>query len=147
MNTWYWPVEISQLNSISRCLISPFQSLLDCNVLNLIYFDWSRSFWIRRWARLIVYGFCTVFTLTKHRYYGKLTVVKTGYPLTRVTWPYQGHVFLKFSTDQLLAFNWSQAEVYVFQSYGSPLKLPYLFGYKPILAISRNPNFELVESA
>ena len=27
------------------------------------------------------------------------------------------------SRDQLLAFNWSQAKVYVFQSYGSPLKL------------------------
>ena len=34
---WYWPVEISQLNSISRCLISPFKSLLYCNVFNLIY--------------------------------------------------------------------------------------------------------------
>ena len=30
----YWPVEISQLNSISRCLISPCKSLLDCNVFN-----------------------------------------------------------------------------------------------------------------
>ena len=58
---WYWPVEISQLNSISRCLISPCKSLLDYNVFNLIYFDWSRSFWIRRWARLIVHGFCSGF--------------------------------------------------------------------------------------
>ena len=33
----------------------------------MIYFDWSRSFWIRRWARLIVHGFCSgFFTLTKH---------------------------------------------------------------------------------
>ena len=32
---WYWPVEISQLNSISCCLISPCKSLLDCNVFNL----------------------------------------------------------------------------------------------------------------
>ena len=56
-----------QLNSISRCLISPYKSLLDCNVYNFIYFDWSRSFWIRRWARLFVHGFCSVFffTLTK----------------------------------------------------------------------------------
>ena len=55
---WYWPVEISQLNSISRCLISPCKSLLDCNVFNFIYFDWSRSFWIiQRWARLFVHGF------------------------------------------------------------------------------------------
>ena len=58
---WYWLVEISQPNSISRCLVSPRKSLLDCNVFNLIYFDWSRSFWIRRWARLIVHGFCSVF--------------------------------------------------------------------------------------
>ena len=36
---WCWPVEIWQLNSISRCLISPYKSLLDCNVFNLIYFD------------------------------------------------------------------------------------------------------------
>ena len=34
-----WPVEISQLNSIPRCLISPCKTLLDCNVFNLIYFD------------------------------------------------------------------------------------------------------------
>ena len=32
---WYWPVEISQLNSISRCLISPCKSLLGCNVFNV----------------------------------------------------------------------------------------------------------------
>ena len=46
---WYWPAEISQLNSLSRCSIGPCKSLLDCNVFNLIYFDWSQSFWIRRW--------------------------------------------------------------------------------------------------
>ena len=33
------------------------------------------------------------------------------------------HVFLKFSADQLLAFNRSQAQDYVSQSYGSLLKL------------------------
>ena len=54
-------VEILQLNPVPRCLISPCKSLLDCNVFNLIYFDWSRSFWIRRWARLIVHGFCSGF--------------------------------------------------------------------------------------
>ena len=31
---WYWPVEMSQLDFISRCLISPCKSLLDCNVFN-----------------------------------------------------------------------------------------------------------------
>ena len=35
-----------------------------------------------------------------------------------------GHVFfLKFSADQLLAFKWSQAQVFVFYSYSCPLKL------------------------
>ena len=63
---WYWPVEISQLNSISRCLISPCKSPLDCNVFNFIYFDWSRSFWIRRWAGLFAHNFCSgFFYLTK----------------------------------------------------------------------------------
>ena len=28
----YWPVEILEPNSISRCLVSPCKSLLDCNV-------------------------------------------------------------------------------------------------------------------
>ena len=58
---WYCPVEISQLKSISRCLISPCKSLFDCNVFNLIYFYWLRSFRIWRWARLITHGFCIVF--------------------------------------------------------------------------------------
>ena len=40
---WYWPAKISQLNSISRCLIGPCKSLLDCNVFNLIYFDMTLS--------------------------------------------------------------------------------------------------------
>ena len=33
---WHWPVKISQLNSLSRCLISLCKSLLDCNVFNFI---------------------------------------------------------------------------------------------------------------
>ena len=50
---WYWPVKMSQLNSISRCLISPCKSLLDCNVFNLIYFDWSRSFcWLQGYTNV-----------------------------------------------------------------------------------------------
>ena len=35
---------------------------------------------------------------------------------------YRGHMFFEVSTDQLLAFNWSQAQVYVL-SHGSVLKL------------------------
>ena len=34
---WYWPVQISQLNSISRCLISPCKSRLDGNVFNYMF--------------------------------------------------------------------------------------------------------------
>ena len=30
---------LHQLDSFSRCLISPCKSLLDCNVFNFIYFD------------------------------------------------------------------------------------------------------------
>ena len=53
---WYWPVKIS------CCLISPCKSLLGC--------DWSRSFWIRRWARLIVHGIWSVFfTVIQHALY------------------------------------------------------------------------------
>ena len=51
--------------SIGIQSISPCQSLLGCNVFNLIYFDWSRSFWIRRWARLIVHGFAVFFFYLK----------------------------------------------------------------------------------
>ena len=44
--------------------------------------------------------------------------------VSRVQMPtHRGHVFFKFSADQLLAFNWSKAQVYVFHSHGSPLKL------------------------
>ena len=39
---WYWPVEISQLNSISRCLISPWKSLLGCNVFSGMYIHFFR---------------------------------------------------------------------------------------------------------
>ena len=55
------------------------------------------------------------------------------YPLTSVTWRYRGLrcqlievlfiVFFKFSADQLLAFNWSRAQIYIFQSYGFHIKL------------------------
>ena len=46
-------------------------------------------------------------------YYGQVTAVKTGYPLTSVTLPYgklrcqliEVTCFFKFSADRLLAFN------------------------------------------
>ena len=49
----------------------------------------------------------------------QLTTVKTGYPLTSITWPYRGlrcrpievEYFLKLSADKLLVFKWSQAQV------------------------------------
>ena len=59
-----------------------------------------------------------------------MTAVSTRYPLTGVTWPYQGlryllavTCFFKFSAEQFLPFNWWQGQVYVFQWYSSPLKL------------------------
>ena len=57
--------------------------------------------------------------------FSSLLKLSKRYPLTRDTWPYCGFRYvacsLKFSVDQSLAFNcWSQAQVYVFQSYGSP---------------------------
>ena len=66
----------------------------------------------------------------RHPYYGQLTAVRIWYLLTRVTWLYlrfrcqlvEVICFFKYSADHLLAFNWSQAQVYVF-SHVSPLKL------------------------
>jgi len=46
-----------------------------------------------------------------------MTVLRVQMPTRR------GHVFFKVSADQLLAFNWSQAQGYVFNSFDSPLKL------------------------
>ena len=43
--------------------------------------------------------------------------------LSRAQLPtYRGHMFFEVSTDQLLAFNWSQSQVYLF-THGSLLKL------------------------
>ena len=56
---WYWPVEISQLNSISRCLISPCKSLINCNVFMMMMIsiiitfqficlpDWNKQLLVR----------------------------------------------------------------------------------------------------
>ena len=48
----------------------------------------------------------------------QLTVVKTGYPLTSITWPYcrlrcpsWSSSFLKLSPDKVLVFKWAQAQV------------------------------------
>ena len=54
-----------------------------------------------------------------HQCCDQLTAVKTGYPLTGITWPSHGlrcppiefEYFLKLSVDQLLVFKWSQAQV------------------------------------
>ena len=64
-------------------------------------FGYPRLFW-----RIIAWPCC-----------GKLTAVKTGYPLTSITWPYRGlrswliefACFLKLSVDKLVVFKWSQA--------------------------------------
>ena len=57
--------------------------------------------------------------------FNQLTVVKTGYPLTSITWPYRGlrcrpievKYFLKLSADKLLVFKWSQAQVQIHMKY------------------------------
>ena len=54
-----------------------------------------------------------------HQCFDQLTAVKTGYPLTSITWPYRGlkcwpievKYFLKLCADKLLVFKWSQAQV------------------------------------
>ena len=51
-----------------------------------------------------------------HQCCDQLTAVKTGYPLTSITWPYRGlrcwpievKYCLKLSADKLLVFKWSQ---------------------------------------
>ena len=48
----------------------------------------------------------------------QVTAVKTGYPLTSITWPYRGlkcrpieaTCFLKSSAEEFLVFDWSQAQ-------------------------------------
>ena len=60
--------------------------------------------------------------LIAHQGCHQLTAVKTGYPLTGITWLYRGlrcrpikvEYFLKLSADNLLVFKWSQAHVYFF---------------------------------
>ena len=54
-----------------------------------------------------------------HQCFDQLTAIKTGYPLTSITWPYRGlkcwpievKYFLKLCADKLLVFKWSQAQV------------------------------------
>ena len=56
-NMGYW----KRYSQEDFCRDWPNNSLLDCNVFNLIYLDWLPSFWIRRRARLIVQRFCSGF--------------------------------------------------------------------------------------
>ena len=55
-----------------------------------------------------------------HQCCDQLTAVKTGYPLTRITWPYRElrcrpievkYFFFKLSASKLLIFKWLQAQV------------------------------------
>ena len=58
-------------------------------------------------------------TYIAHQCCDQLTAVKTGYPLTSITWPYRGprcrpievDIFLKLSADKLPVFKWPQAQV------------------------------------
>ena len=60
--------------------------------------------------------------LIAHQCCDQMTAVKTGHPLTSITWPYRGlrcrpievEYFLKLSADNSLVFKWSQAHVYFF---------------------------------
>ena len=55
--------------------------------------------------------------------YDQLIAVKTGYPLTSITWPHRGlrcrpievKYFFKLSANKLLVFKWSQAQVWFFK--------------------------------
>ena len=79
---WYWPVEISQLNSISRCLISHCKSLLDCNVTFsvLIYSDFCtdqdlfESDVEQDWSFTVFAVF--FFTLIQHFLYQTICILK-----------------------------------------------------------------------
>ena len=58
-------------------------------------------------------------TNIRHQCCNQLTTVKTGYPLTSITWPYRElrcrpievKYFLTLSADKLLVLRWSQAQV------------------------------------
>ena len=55
----------------------------------------------------------------------QLTAVKTGHPLTSITWPYRGlkcppievEYFFEVIRWQITTFKWSQAQVYFFQGF------------------------------
>ena len=78
-------------------------------------FGYPRLFW-----RIIAWPCC-----------GELTAVKTGYPLTSITWPYRGlrswliefACFLKLSPDKLVVFKWSQAGFQLFKCTGNKVCL------------------------
>ena len=78
-------------------------------------FGYPRLFW-----RIIAWPCC-----------GELTAVKTGYPLTSITWPYRGlrswliefACFLKLSADKLVVFKWSQAGFHLFKCTGNKVCL------------------------
>ena len=61
-------------------------------------------------------------THIEHQCCDQLTTVKTGYPLISITWTYRGlrcrptavKYFLTLSSDKLLVFKWSQAQVKFF---------------------------------
>ena len=60
-----------------------------------------------------------------HQCCDQLTAIKTGLPLTSITWPYRGlkcrpievEYFFKVIRWQITSFKWSQAQVYFFQGF------------------------------
>ena len=62
--------------------------------------------------------------LIAHQCSHQLTAIKTGYPLTGITWLYRGlrcrpikvEYFLQLSADNLFVFKWLKAHVYFFKN-------------------------------
>ena len=63
--------------------------------------------------------------LIVHQCCDQLTAIKTGHPLTSITWPYRGlkcrpievEYFFEVIRWQITSFKWSQAQVYFFQGF------------------------------
>ena len=78
-----------------------------------------------------------IFPHFAHQCCDHLTVVKTGHPLTSITWPYRGlkyrpieiEYFMKLSADKLLIFKWSQAQVQFFKKNSYEISCAYVRHY------------------
>ena len=79
--------------------------------------------------------------LIVHQCCDQLTAIKTGHPLTSITWPYRGlkcrpievEYFFKVIRWQITSFKWSQAQVYFFQGFISNMLCLLCCHYGPAL--------------